>query len=117
MTDQEVFDKVVAHARQQKEQALEDGSCRYRTADGKRCFAGIFIKDEVYDKELEGKFASTLIHLFNGINIHLLSRLQDIHDIYDPYNWENHFKSVARDYDLIYSPELQNGEADQSGSV
>jgi hypothetical protein len=55
LTNQEIFERVYAHAMKQGKQALgEDGrSCMYRAPDGSRCFAGCLIADRHYDPAFE----------------------------------------------------------------
>lgn len=50
ITNQELFDKVVAHAQSMRKCAFHEEmqSCAYRTPDGNRCFVGGLITDEVY---------------------------------------------------------------------
>ena len=61
MTDQEIFNKVLAHLREQGRPAeLEPGSCAYRAADGATCAVGCLIPDHAYDPCIEG---STLVEL------------------------------------------------------
>ena len=118
MTDQEVFDKVVAHARQQGCKSLienvlhpEDGPigpiCAYRGENNTKCFAGIFIPDEDYRKSYEGKVSMAV---FNEIGItdmdeFLVRDLQIIHDKFDVEEWEGKFKKLANDWLLVYTPQ------------
>jgi hypothetical protein len=53
MTNQELFDIVVAHARKQNKRAIANEVCSYRTPEGLKCFAGALIKDEFYIPEME----------------------------------------------------------------
>lgn len=125
MNKQEIFNKVVEHARTQKQKAINKyGSCRYRTEDGLKCFVGALIPDDKYDPVIEGinpfsvesggnesweisarKMNSILTEI--GYNIEhkeLLLKLQSIHDSFDPSKWEDQLKSFANKYNLTYNP-------------
>ena len=107
MTNQEVFDKVVAHARQQGCKAVnEDGRvCMYRDGLGNKCFAGIFIPDEDYKPEMEGNTIRRLVmdyNLFSGVDTNLLYDLQGLHDNCHPGVWETKFKDFADTRGLVY---------------
>jgi hypothetical protein len=59
MQAQEIFDKVVAHLKQQRRPSIkmpDDGGsgCAYRGDGGTKCAFGIFISDEAYDPNMEG---------------------------------------------------------------
>ena len=107
MTNQEVFDKVVAHARQQGGKAVnEDGCvCMYRNGLGHKCFAGIFIPDEDYKPEMEGNPIRSLVidyNLFSQGDTNLLFELQGIHDYTEAAGWEAKFKKPADTRGLVY---------------
>ena len=107
MTDQEVFDKVVAHARQQGGKAVnEDGRvCMYRDGLGNKCFAGIFIPDEDYKPGMEGNPIRSLVidyNLFSQVDTNLLFELQTIHDYTTATGWETRFKKLAEKRGLVY---------------
>lgn len=55
MTEQEIFDKVLNHLRQQGCQARDSTRCLYRGANGTKCAAGVLIDDEDYDASFEGQ--------------------------------------------------------------
>lgn len=112
MTRQELFDRVVNHAATQKSRATGtiNGSetCRFRTSDNKKCFAGIFIPDEMYTGQLEfydvyrledGGFLPEV----NKQDVRVLKDLQAVHDIHPPSEWHKDFKDIARVYDLTYN--------------
>lgn len=121
MTLQEIFDKILAHARTQRRQAaviteLSDGkrkiSCMYRCHDGTKCFIGALIPDEKYKPELENKGVSSIPVLaalgyydrtFKASPLDLFI-LQRIHDCKQPHEWEDEFKTFAKDHHLIYTP-------------
>lgn len=108
-SEQEVFNEVYAHLIHQGERAIavENNRCKYRTEDGLKCAAGILIKDEHYNKELEGQSAtsdSVREALENSgvgtVCLYLVSKLQSVHDIISPKKWRNALDEVAKEYDL-----------------
>lgn len=111
MTNQEVFDKVVAHLREQGEQAVDsDGTCKYR-AGKLKCAAGCLILDEHYTVGLERKSA---LHVVveealsaSGVPesaMRLISELQDCHDNIEVEDWEDAFRQTAEMFSLSYAP-------------
>lgn len=91
MTEQELFDKVVAHLRKQGVKSVENGRCRYRTAEGLKCAIGILIKDEDYSTELEGcvvynsgVLKATGLGGGSPILKKLATALQVVHDSHEP---------------------------------
>jgi hypothetical protein len=92
MTDQEVFDKVVAHLRSMPRQSSTEvvngrprRICAYRGDAGLKCAIGIFIPDELYVMEMEETTITRLIYFYGitelkGMKLNTLQRLQSIHD-------------------------------------
>lgn len=119
LTPQEIFTKVVLHARKQRKHAMTDEGCVYRGEDGCECFAGCLIDDACYSPELEFSVAGTpkvaaaltKSGAFAGLagttpdNPYrrcLISDLQDIHDGTDGIaDWERQFRKVAARYGLV----------------
>ena len=114
MTNQEVFDKVVAHARQQGCKSMiedvlhpeEAPICAYRGENNTKCFAGILIPDEDYRKSYEGKVSMAVFHEIGITDMDgfLVRDLQIIHDKFDVEEWEGKFKKLANDWLLVYTP-------------
>ena len=120
MDQQDVFNRVVAHARQQgRRSMLPTGSCAYRGEDGTKCFIGALITDEAYYWRLECQGVSSHEVLealaASGVIVEttdemvFCSRLQTIHDgsgIHGdtPRQWEDNFRATARQFDLTYTP-------------
>lgn len=116
MTDQEIFDKVVTHLRQQKVRATQwPGSitCYYRTSQGLKCAVGCLIPDELYNPSFEGCSVGKAwsqrgldVVLRNiGIDdsqVEFLRDLQSIHDT-DIANWEDDLEELAVNYHLKYT--------------
>lgn len=98
MTNQEIFTAVVKHARTQGRKALSsDGLCEFKTSDGRKCFAGIFIKD--YKREYE-TFRLSNIPDFAGMDTGFLARMQQIHDCWPTEEWEEQFRELALKFGL-----------------
>lgn len=113
MTLQEIFDTVVAHLRKQgrKSTTLVNQHCVYRAPNGDKCAIGCLIRDEDYDRSIEGltvravrHYIGELLHwpsdlgkrrtkllvaLQNGVGeldnrkLELLRDLQRVHDVWD----------------------------------
>lgn len=107
MNIQEVFDKVVLHARTQQVKSVSCSPfdfCRYRDGKGNKCFIGALITDEHYTPKLENKRACTpavsRALTASGCNpccfpSYALDQLQEIHDEYNPKEWGFIYMSPA----------------------
>lgn len=80
-----IFDRVVRHYRAQPRRcATAVNRCAYRFG-GNRCFVGALIGEDLYDREMEGYPAASLVRLFempkwfNG-NIGFIEAIQAVHD-------------------------------------
>jgi len=114
MTNQEIFDKIVAHLRQQKARSVEGNVCLYRSTDGLKCAVGCLINNNAYALELEGKAVGAIevrsALLVSGIpaddenTISMLRRLQSTHDDKHPDRWELDFEYIAKRHNLTYTP-------------
>lgn len=101
-TEQQMFDAVVAHARQQGRKSYEISSVSeyhaYRSSDGCKCFIGALIDD--LPKEIVGNPTNRQL----GLAI----ALQNAHDLYDVETWEEKFRELAKEFSLIYTPPQEN---------
>lgn len=82
-TAQEIFDTVARHLIAQGAQSItDDGHCRYRADDGKRCAVGCLFTDEEYRPSMEGHGVSSVM-LPGRLKPHsmLLRDLQRVHDV------------------------------------
>jgi hypothetical protein len=121
MTDQEMFDTVVAHARKQGCKAMNGYTCSYRTSYGAKCFIGALIPDDKYKEEFEAiglcmlredeghekNAKAKAITDAAGIKkeqYEFAIALQNIHDAFDVEQWETQFKQLAAQYKLTYTP-------------
>lgn len=94
MSLREIFDECKAHLLKQNKQSKDpnSGRCLYRGPNGLKCAAGIFIKDEDYKREFEGKPFRwyTICGGSKGLKVdkmELVWKLQIIHDDYKPVDW------------------------------
>ena len=115
MTDQTMFDTVVAHLLTQNSVSMDDtGTCVYKGPDNKRCAIGCLIPDEMYTVDLEGKEVRTLVNnpLFSAelttylsqFNLDLLIRLQQTHDAWNSEDWYTDLQKVAAQFNLKFNP-------------
>lgn len=89
MTDQKIFDKVWDHFILRKQplsqvapSIINIAACCYRGENGAKCAGGIFIPDDEYSSDMEGKTVQNIE--FFQLNFHfqmdLLGDLQRSHD-------------------------------------
>lgn len=110
LTEQQVFDHVVAHLRKQGKRSMlpkaSEDTCAYRGSDGLKCAAGCLIADDEYNPRLEGYSWSGLVgmQLVPEAHQNLIARLQRIHDVFETPMWESLFGKVAADLNLKYIP-------------
>ena len=111
-TAQELFDTIVTHLRTQGRLCITLAGCAYRGDEGSMCAIGCLIPNEAYSSDMEGKSIIGLLcsdllpeSLKNELKAHdrLLTSMQDIHDRCTVSSWEDEFKRVAHEYDLLYS--------------
>lgn len=117
MNTQEVFNTVVNHLRKQGCKAkghslseYEDNEiCAYRGMGGNKCAVGCLIKDEFYSPSLEGKAIGHYevkdavrksIGDFDSKTEWVLGKLQSIHDVQKPEDWEEDFVDAAEFFKL-----------------
>ena len=110
-TRQQVFDKVATHLLTQMEQAVGDigGSCQYR-AGKLSCAGGCLIPDEEHDEDLvEQKDWTQLVResVVPRNHMHLIVRLQRIHDRQNTRSWKEQLKILAESEGLEFGDALQ----------
>lgn len=113
--DQEFFDAAVAHLRRQQAQSMQVGSCLYykRTRTGYlACAIGGVLPIELLLKIADTPLNSdtsvkSLIRentevkeLFANVTPQFAIVVQDLHDSYEPPQWEVGFKRLAREWDV-----------------
>lgn len=108
MTEQEIFDAVVAHAATMDEPCEVDGECRYRNDKGGACFVGALMSNaEVYDLTgqpvWELKEIGRLPARLDRVDVRFLEKLQDIHDMHPTVQWPDQFREFASDHGLTFT--------------
>lgn len=109
VSEQQIFNQVVAHLRKQGVQSINDkGVCAYRGAGGKMCAAGCLISDDEYTPLMDdnGDGLDWEVGVIRGIfpeeHAELIKALQSVHDSHE-INWERGFKRIAEDRNLQYA--------------
>lgn len=97
LTDEEIYQRVRTHLLSQMELSTHAEFCAYRGDHGRKCAIGCLIPDEHYQKTMEGRTVGELFQGFpseidaaglSKLSLHLLVRLQTIHDGADsPKEW------------------------------
>ena len=118
LTQQEIFDKVTGHLREQRAKAMGIGmnadQCQYwDKKSGRKCAIGCLIPENRYSRWLEGFGLDSLFcnhpSVLEGIvsvdrDRHLLEGLQSVHDRSELDEWETLFKELAIEFKLKYTP-------------
>jgi hypothetical protein len=83
LTPKDIFERVSTHLLAQGAVSEDDnGSCRLRSREGRKCAIGSLVRDEVYEEALEGVGISYYRHAHDG---HLLRALYASNvNAYDP---------------------------------
>lgn len=99
---QAVFDQVARHLLTQNAKAwvrstTGEYACRYRTPDGLKCAVGCLIADAEYTPMMEGKGAYGVARDYarSARHVHMLTRLQQVHDRSDVKDWPEELRGVA----------------------
>lgn len=100
VTDKDVFDYVSSFLiNQNKKSTAQDIGCAYRGDDNKKCAIGCIIDDKFYHSSMEKQTAYdykiqwAVLHSLPKytLNEKFLSKLQEIHDGFEPELWEVNF--------------------------
>ena len=115
MTNQQAFDHVANHLREQGQAALSDGGiCVLRNRSGLTCAVGCLIPMGRYEPRMEALVLDDLhdeiTDLFSEWPVEVLATLQGLHD--STQNWEEHGGFVGEDslldcaeqHGLTYTP-------------
>ena len=127
LTHQEIFDRVVAHLTEQRGAALlPRGGGAYRGACG-GCPIGHFIRPADYSSAIEGvpvryligtelshpqymdagiaalrkALVKAKINVYDERTVALLSCLQNVHDAFGVWEWQERLLSIAREFGLV----------------
>lgn len=96
MDIKEAFQVVKKHLLCQGSKAQnDDGSCCYKSKDGKKCAIGILIPAEVYTKNLEFYGPDYLANLLR-IPMDFLCAIRSIHDHCDVSEWPSQLDRLER---------------------
>lgn len=102
-TAQEVYSQVRKHLLTQKiKSMIEFHGCQYHGPEGLMCAAGCLVSDTEYLSEMESKAWASLVNQGMAPAVHqeLISKLQRIHDMKDPADWEHHLNRLATEFNL-----------------
>ncbi len=109
MTEQEAFTIVKDHLLTQNKQAIEGEACLYRGPNGTKCAIGALITDEEYNELVQhdlhlhsviALFKNFELESLKGLSEVFLVRLQRIHDVFKPHEWEDQLRLTANQYKL-----------------
>ena len=122
MTMQEIFNiaapaLLAQDARSFRKNALSEDDetveviCAYRSTDGLKCAIGHIIPDSIYREEMEGRavleiyteyedFKNIIGSEWDSQLLTFLTRLQEVHDNYEPFLWSMVFRDLAADFNL-----------------
>jgi hypothetical protein len=121
MTQQQAFDKMVAHLAEQKIRSTDAfGGCVYRGPDGVKCVVGALLSDDIVEEMLKSPFLSTgiahagvweifrrelsLEDLGDDDAVHFYAEMQRAHDLSgNAEDLRIRLTAVAKKYEL--SPE------------
>ncbi len=121
MTNQEAFNVAVRHLLGQYEVALTATSgCSYRGRYGLMCPIGAMIPDAQYSAGFEGQKVHLIynqVPALAGADVELLTRLQNVHDMYKPKDWVVQLLDVACDFKLDDSAVFDIMESELEGEV
>jgi hypothetical protein len=102
-TKQEVFNHIASGLLTQGERSYEGSACLYRGPNGLKCAGGMVIDDDEYGGEdmedqdweglVEGGFAPSA-------HMELITKLQGVHDSYEPQEWGAYLRWIALDSGL-----------------
>ena len=103
MTRQEIFDLVKTHLLKQNCKSQDqNGTCVYRSPDGRMCAAGPLIQD--YSPDLEYKIVLMMPtkcwKLGVAEHLDMVRELQIVHDKCPVETWDSELKKVAGLYNL-----------------
>ena len=127
MNRQEMFDYVSKHLLEQGRKSMiqciliPDGQkvCAYRSEDGESmCAVGCLIRREDYQPNIEGQnvidseevqamLRNNGIDADNALTMHILGKLQDIHDKLDVGQWSHALGNLAKDCKLKFNGQVK----------
>lgn len=114
----DIYHRVSAHLLAQRAVSEdENGSCRLRSSDGKKCAIGSLVADHAYRPEIEGVGISYYKHAKDGtllralyasdVNaydpeiVELLIELEEVHDDFDVDEWPRLLQRVGQRHAFV----------------
>ena len=118
LSPKDIYERVSKHLLTQRAVSEDDnGSCRLRSPEGRKCAIGSLVRDDVYRPELEGVGISYYRHAQDGkllralfeshVNaydpniIDLLIELEEIHDYADIESWPELLAALGKRHAFV----------------
>jgi hypothetical protein len=104
LTARDIYERVSTHLLTQRAVSEDDnGSCRLRSSNGRKCAIGSLIADELYRPEIEGigisyyrnakdgtllrALYASAVNAYDPEIVELLIELEEVHDDFDVDEW------------------------------
>ncbi|SAL56860.1 hypothetical protein AWB74_02620 [Caballeronia arvi] len=118
LSPKDIYERVSEHLLTQRAVSEDDnGSCRLRSPEGRKCAIGSLVRDDVYRPELEGVGISYYRHAQDGkllralyashVNaydpniIDLLIELEEVHDYADIESWPELLAALGKRHAFV----------------
>jgi hypothetical protein len=118
LTARDIYERVSAHLLTQRAVSEDDnGSCRLRSSDGRKCAIGSLIADDVYQPDIEGIGISyyrnardgSLLRALYASNVNaydpeiaeLLIELEEVHDDFRVDEWPQVLACLAERHAFV----------------
>lgn len=118
LSTKDIYERVKAHLLAQRAVSEdENGSCRLRSSDGRKCAIGSLVADDVYRPEIEGIGISYYQHAkdgtllralyasevdaYNPEIIELLIELEEVHDDFGVEQWPQLLDRVGQRHAFV----------------
>ena len=118
LSPKDIYQRVSEHLLTQRAVSEDDnGSCRLRSPEGRKCAIGSLVRDDVYRPELEGVGISYYRHAQDGtllralyasqVNaydpniIDLLIELEEVHDYADIESWPELLAALGKRHAFV----------------
>lgn len=109
MTDEEAFSISANGLLAQGCKSIDsEGLCQFRGTGGKKCAVGFLITDEEYFDAMERYGVLMVVEIIgslDGMNVTMLRRLQNIHDVLEPETWEEELQGMAMEEGFNWTPQ------------
>ncbi|SPB17503.1 hypothetical protein NOV72_04706 [Caballeronia novacaledonica] len=118
LSPKDIYERVSEHLLTQRAVSEDDnGSCRLRSPEGRKCAIGSLVRDDLYEPELEGVGISYYRHARDGkllralyasnVNaydpniIDLLIELEEVHDYADIDAWPELLAALGKRHAFV----------------